>query len=64
MDMETDRAPENMVESGQTAPSDDRDSDSTSGSLLFTDHHRMICMPSSRAIADAIIRHTVHEILD
>jgi len=64
MDMETDRAPKNMVESGQTAPSDDRDSDSTSGSLLFTDRHRMICMPSSRAIADAIIRHTVHEILD
>ena len=63
MDMETDRAPENMVESGQDAPSNDRHSDSTSGSLLFSDRHRMICMPSSRAIADAIIRRTVHEIL-
>jgi hypothetical protein len=59
MDMETDRAPENMVESGQNAPSDDRDSDSTPGILLSTNRRRMIWMPSSRAIADAIIRRTV-----
>jgi hypothetical protein len=61
MDMETDRAPQNMVESGQDAPSNDQDSDSTSGALLFANHHRMIWMPSSRAIADAIIRRTVAE---
>ena len=62
MDIETDRTLENMVEPGQTAPSNDRDSDSTSGTLLFTNRHRMICMPSSRAIADAIIRRTVHDL--
>lgn len=62
MDIETDRTPENMVESGQDAPSNERDSDSPFGTLLFTNRHRMICMPSSRAIADAIIRRTVHEI--
>jgi len=61
MDIETDRTPEDMVEPGESTPSNDRERDSTTGALPFANRYRMICMPSSRAIADAIIRRTVHE---
>ncbi len=62
MDIETDHTSSNPVEPGHECPGIDRDSDSTSGTLLFTNRHRMICMPSSHAIAEAIIRRTVSEL--
>ena len=62
MDIETDRIPQDLVEPGNPCPSIDRESDSAPGTLLFTNRHRMICMPSSRAIAEAIIRRTVFEL--
>ena len=62
MDNDTERTSDNTVEPGESAASSACEGDSTSGTPPFANRHRMICMPSSRAIADAIIRRTVHEI--
>ena len=61
MDNDTEGATEDMVEPGESTPSNDRENDSTPGAPPFANRYRMICMPSSRAIADAIIRRTAHE---
>ncbi|HEY5516894.1 MAG TPA: hypothetical protein VIL15_01360 [Coriobacteriia bacterium] len=36
--------------------------DPLTGAPIGENHHRMVCMPSSRAIADAIIRFTIAEV--
>jgi hypothetical protein len=62
MDIETDRTPQNMVEPGHNSSRADRSGDSTPGGPAFENRNRMICMPSSRAIADAIIRRALAQV--
>ena len=62
MDIETHRIPRDVVDPGNECLSIDPESDSAPGTLLFKNRYRMICMPSSRAIAEAIIRRTVFEL--
>jgi hypothetical protein len=66
MDIETDRTPQNASHTSSGPCGTDLQTgspgDSMPGSPNGDNHDRMICRPSARAIADAIIRRAVAEV--